>query len=52
MFQFSKFVLFAKGVVYFTKQELKEVGVSKLQDRKTDVTQQLSPDSFKNHPEW
>ncbi|XP_011440592.3 rap guanine nucleotide exchange factor 1 isoform X4 [Magallana gigas] len=32
-------------------QELKEVGVSKLQDRKTDVTQQLSPDSFKNHPE-
>lgn len=33
-------------------QELKEVGVSKLQNRKSDVAQQLSPESFKNHPEW
>ncbi|XP_022322491.1 uncharacterized protein LOC111123983 isoform X7 [Crassostrea virginica] len=32
-------------------QELKEVGVSKLQNRKSDVAQQLSPESFKNHPE-
>ncbi|XP_048777777.2 rap guanine nucleotide exchange factor 1-like isoform X4 [Ostrea edulis] len=32
-------------------QELKEVGVSKLEDRKTDVAKQLSPESFKNHTE-
>ncbi|XP_062584214.1 rap guanine nucleotide exchange factor 1-like isoform X5 [Saccostrea cucullata] len=32
-------------------QELKEVGVSKLQHRKNDMAEQLSPDAFKNHPE-
>lgn len=38
--------------IFLWYQELKEVGVSKLQNRKSDVAQQLSPESFKNHPEW